>query len=818
MKARYEAMFMVHKNIDATQNRGQTKTSQHTAVITIEHLLDAAMRERGSIIAQILEKKSSTRSISPTQARPIKTQARKETNIEIILHDIVAKTIIKAVQISQQYSHWYVGTEHLLKAILVCAPKQFSEWMRKNNITVHNIEKNIQVILESTSKFPDITAIFRDEDIDIKTDKKNEILEYFGTELTSPKLQKNIDPVIGRNKEIERIINILCRRYKNNPLLLGEAGVGKTAIVEGLSKRISEGKVPSILANKKIYSIDMGSMLAGTMYRGEFEARLKQAIESAEKQGNIILFIDEIHNIMGAGSASGSMDAANMLKPALARGSLSIIGATTLDEYKKHIEQDSALERRLQPIRVLEPTLEETKEVLLGIKHNYETFHNVIISENAIDAAVALSDRYITEKLQPDKSIDLIDEASAKVKVEKSSSKAFSALRLLEAELNEVMDKKHLAVSKEKYSDAIVLKEKENQLLEQVKKAKVLAQDQDSSPVLVADKHIMELVSSLTKIPLGKIEYQEKEKLSYLEDQLKSVIIGQDKAIKDIANLIRRSRTSVSDPMRPIASFMFFGPSGVGKTETARQIAKAYFGDLSSLIQVDMSEFSESYSISKLIGAPAGYVGYRDSNSFTDRVRANPYSVVLLDEIEKAHKEVFNLLLHILENGSITDSTGRSVNFRNTIIIMTSNIGSEARSGSGEIGFQENGKTLVNNSNGNDAIKKLSQYFKTEFLNRIDSCVPFKTLSEDDYLAIIDQYLGILNIRLSEKNVRVSLSEKAKKHAIEKGHNSSQGARGVRKFFQDHVESEIAKQILNDIIESKPEILVDVQKGELKFS
>ncbi|PIZ77856.1 MAG: ATP-dependent Clp protease ATP-binding subunit ClpC, partial [Parcubacteria group bacterium CG_4_10_14_0_2_um_filter_41_6] len=634
--------------------------------------------------------------------------------------------------------------------------------------------------------------------IDIKTDKKNEILEYFGTELTSPKLQKNIDPVIGRNKEIERIINILCRRYKNNPLLLGEAGVGKTAIVEGLSKRISEGKVPSILANKKIYSIDMGSMLAGTMYRGEFEARLKQAIESAEKQGNIILFIDEIHNIMGAGSASGSMDAANMLKPALARGSLSIIGATTLDEYKKHIEQDSALERRLQPIRVLEPTLEETKEVLLGIKHNYETFHNVIISENAIDAAVALSDRYITEKLQPDKSIDLIDEASAKVKVEKSSSKAFSALRLLEAELNEVMDKKHLAVSKEKYSDAIVLKEKENQLLEQVKKAKVLAQDQDSSPVLVADKHIMELVSSLTKIPLGKIEYQEKEKLSYLEDQLKSVIIGQDKAIKDIANLIRRSRTSVSDPMRPIASFMFFGPSGVGKTETARQIAKAYFGDLSSLIQVDMSEFSESYSISKLIGAPAGYVGYRDSNSFTDRVRANPYSVVLLDEIEKAHKEVFNLLLHILENGSITDSTGRSVNFRNTIIIMTSNIGSEARSGSGEIGFQENGKTLVNNSNGNDAIKKLSQYFKTEFLNRIDSCVPFKTLSEDDYLAIIDQYLGILNIRLSEKNVRVSLSEKAKKHAIEKGHNSSQGARGVRKFFQDHVESEIAKQILND--------------------
>jgi len=360
MRARYEAMFAAHKNIDAAQNRGLSEARNHTAVITIEHLLDAAISERGSIIAQILEKKSPSRSISPSEKRTIKTQTRKAPNIEIILHNMAAKTIIKAVQISQQYSHWYVGTEHLLKAILVCAPKEFSEWMRKNNITVHNIEKNIQVILESTSKFPDITAIFRDEDIDIKTDKKNEILEYFGTELTSPKFQKNIDPVIGRDKEIDRIINILCRRYKNNPLLLGEAGVGKTAIVEGLSKRISEGNVPSILANKKIYSIDMGSMLAGTMYRGEFEARLKQAIESAEKQGNIVLFIDEIHNIMGAGSASGSMDAANMLKPALARGSLSIIGATTLDEYKKHIEQDSALERRLQPIRVLEPTLEET--------------------------------------------------------------------------------------------------------------------------------------------------------------------------------------------------------------------------------------------------------------------------------------------------------------------------------------------------------------------------------------------------------------------------------------------------------------------------
>jgi len=813
------------KNIDAAHSQTYKDTVTQKVVLCLEHVLDAARKEFGSIAQEILRKPESPKTkipnikntTRPPERRNIIQRITQKENVDIVLEDAVAKSIIKAVQISHQYSHQYVGTEHLLKGILISSPKKMHQWMNKNGISAADIEKNIQVVLESTSKFPDLTAIFKPEtEIEKTTARKQETLEYFGIELTSKHAQKEIDPVIGRDKEIERIINILCRRYKNNPLLLGEAGVGKTAIIEGLSKRIAEGGVPPILSNKKIYAIDLGSMIAGTIYRGEFEARLKQAIEEAEKDGNTILFIDEIHNIIGAGSASGSLDAANMLKPALARGTISIIGATTLDEYKKHIEQDSALERRLQPIQISEPTKEETKDVLRGIKANYEAFHNVIVTNEAIDAAVELSSRYMTDKLQPDKSIDLIDEACAQVKVEKSCREIFKEVRKAENNLIDISDQKQIAVSQEQYAKAIVLKEKEIKARSEYENLLKQTSLTQSAPTPLTREHVINVVSSLTKIPLGAIEIDERKKLSSLEQNLKQVIVGQDEALKQISNLIRRSRTNVSDPLRPIASFIFLGESGVGKTETARQLARAFFDDKDALIQIDMSEFSESYSVSKLIGSPAGYVGYRDSNKFTDLVRANPYSVVLLDEIEKAHPEIFNLLLQILEQGQITDSTGRSVNFRNTIIIMTSNIETEALSDQSKIGFsgQE-----INSKISEKAIREhLKSFFRPEFLNRIDSTVHFKPLGTESYLEIVKQYLNELNSRLFESRVIVNMTDQAQKMAVAKGFDAQTGARGVRKFLSDNVESEVAKIILNDNAQNKNTIFIDVKGDSLKFS
>lgn len=819
-RAQAEAVFSAkEKNIDAAHSQQYSRTSRQKAVLTVENMLNAAQAETGSIAAEILNKNEHKK--NHVKTKTLKTGqsiGKNAMDMEIMIGHFAAKSILKAVQISHEFGHFYVGTEHLLKGILLGAPEKFAQWMDKKGITMLEIEKNIEIVLESTSKFPDLTAIFSPKQNNVKEKQSQEILEYFGKELTSARIQKEIDPVVGREKEIERIINILCRRYKNNPLLLGEAGVGKTAIVEGLSKRISQGDVPFILANKKIYTIDLGLMVAGSMYRGEFEARLKESIESAEKASNTILFIDEIHNIMGAGSASGSLDAANMLKPALARGKLSIIGATTLEEYKKHIEQDSALERRLQPIIISEPTDEETKEVLLGIKKNYESFHNVLITDKAISAAVKLSSRYMTDKLQPDKSIDLIDEASARVKVQSSQTSIYKSAREQEENLKNILNQKQSAVSKEQYKEAIDLKQKEikvradyNNLLKKIKINK-------QSPSKVTEDDIIKIVSSLTKVPLGLINVDERKKLAYLEQSIKKTIIGQDIAIKKIANLIRRSRANVSDPNRPIASFMFLGPSGTGKTETAKALAQEFFNDAHCLARLDMSEFSESYSISKLIGSPAGYVGYRDSNKFTDIVRANPYSVVLLDEIEKAHTEVFNLLLQILENGQITDSTGRSVNFRNTIIIMTSNIGINEFNKAQEIGFSWPDKTSNIQTTEKDARERLKSYFKSEFLNRIDSTIYFNALTKHAYIEIVKQYATELNKRIAENNILINMSSKAREFIVINGFDKDLGARGIRKFFQENIESEIAKMILNDNLKTNTQITVDVKQGNLSFS
>ncbi len=799
--------------------QGKKGTETDTLHVSVEIVLDAMLEETGSIASEIL-RKSQKQQASGSNATTSKTapkEIKKGHTVEILLDDTMAQALIQATKMSHEYAHRYVGTEHVLHSILKIDDPDVTQWFETNNIAKNEVKKNLTIVLESTSKFPDLTAVFKPQTHKQQEQKKESSLAYFGRELTDAQIQKNIDPVIGRTLEIERLAHVLCRRYKNNPLLLGEAGVGKTAIVEGLAKKIAEGDVPPVLAQKKIYSVDLGSMVAGTMYRGEFEARLKNVIEVAEQEGNVILFIDEIHTVMGAGSASGSLDAANMLKPALARGTISIIGATTLEEYKKHIETDSALERRLQPIMVEEPSHEETQEVLLGIKKNYEEFHNVLITPEAITAAITLSNRYMPEKLQPDKSIDLIDEAAARVKVDRSKKSMLLTIRRIEAQLQETIEKKQQAVLNEAYVEALHLKSKESALTAELALLHEQSKQEHTNPVEVTQDHIMQIVAMLTKIPLGKLSMSEKEKLSTLEDTLKEHIIGQDTSLNTVANLIRRSRTNIADPHRPIASFLFLGPSGVGKTETAKQLAQHFFGSEKALVRVDMSEFAEGFSTARLIGAPAGYVGYRDENKFTDVVRRKPYSVVLLDEIEKAHPEVFNLLLQVLEDGMLTDATGRKINFKNTIIVMTSNIGLEEFHKAAHMGFAQD-TTPDTKALASDVLKEVHNHFRPEFLNRIDAQLVFNPLSQTDMHAIVEKYAQQLNDRIAQEGIRINLTASAKKHISTKGFTPESGARGVRKYFQDYVESELARMLLEQEMKVETTIKVQSKKDTLEFT
>ena len=817
---RRTAVFGPEKRIDAAQQpSGAKKQNKKEAalVLTAGVVLSALMDESGSIAAEIMKKsKQPAKASLPAQTvAPLRAKENAAATACVLSPDL-ARSMIRAVKISHEHGHRYIGTEHLLKSLSLEKEGEAARWFAAQRIQTEDLEKNLRIVLESTSKFPDLTAVFRHESAttETKNDQRQSPLEYFGRELTDPRIQNDLDPVIGRALEIERLIQILCRRYKNNPLLLGEAGVGKTAIVEGLAKRIAACDVPPILANKKIFTIDLGSLVAGTIYRGEFEARFKNIIETAEREGNVILFIDEIHTVIGAGSASGSLDAANMLKPALARGAISIIGATTLEEFKKHIESDSALERRLAPILIEEPNEAETKEVLHGIKNNYERFHNVIITPEAINTAVALSTRYMPEKLQPDKSIDLIDEAAARLKVERSKKSIWLEIRIAEAALTDTTERKQQAVLAERYSDAVAFKDKEEALKKTIQALYEKTKAENTQKIKVTADHVTKLVAALTKIPLGSIAADERQKLATLEQDLKQYIVGQDHALESVANLIRRSRTKVADPNRPIASFLFLGPSGVGKTETAKRLATSFFGSEKALIRIDLSEFSEGFSTSRLIGAPAGYVGYRDENKFTDLVRRKPYAVVLLDEIEKAHPEVFHLLLQALEDGFLTDATGRKVNFKNTIIVMTSNLGHEDFNRAARLGFssgtQDDFRAVEHDVR--EAVKK---QFAPEFLNRIDSTIIFHPLSAQHISAIVDRYHAELNSRLQQDSGAIELTERARLHIAKQGYVPETGARGVRRYFQDVVESEIAKLLLSDQTSGKKRAVVDIVRGKV---
>jgi ATP-dependent Clp protease ATP-binding subunit ClpC len=767
--------------------------------------------------------------LSFAQDKDEKKDKIKDKKINIpIFSDQSQKIIEKAVKIAYQNKHAYIGSEHLLSAILESEIKELDDFFKEKKINKVEIIEDLQNILLNTSKLSDL--------IDDKLSNIN-ILEkmisgggmmetapvpQFTRELTSAEIQSKIDPVIGRQKEIDRLIQILSRRTKNNPVLLGEPGVGKTAIIEGLAKRIFKGQTPDVLLEKKIISLDLGAVIAGTIYRGEFEKRLKQIIDEAKQDDNIILFIDEIHTLVGTGATSGQLDAANLLKPELAKGDLKVIGATTVQEYRKYIESDAAFERRFQPIVVDESTASETKDIIKGLRDNYEKYHGVEITDEAIQASIELSQRYLPEKFLPDKAIDLIDEAASKFKVKNLKNSNLKKNIELKNDLQKIAEAKEKAINDDNYEKAIFFKEKEDQIIMQLEKINNSRKKSKKFLGKITKDNIAEIISKITSVPVEELLSSEKKKFINLDKILTKKIIGQNEVIKDISEYIRRAKAGLANPHRPLASFIFLGPSGVGKTETAKVLAQEVYSSDKAFIRIDMSEFSEKFDASKLIGAPAGYVGYKDSNKFTDQVRMKPYSVVLFDEIEKAHPDIFNLLLPILEDGYITDATGRVINFKNTTIIMTSNIGNDQFNRHASIGFDVHSKTkkeIIEEEYENlehKVVDSLADYFKPEFLNRLDKIFTFKTLDLKNMSQIAKLEMNILRERLQDKSILLKIDNKIYKYIAVNSFKPQSGARPLKRFIQDKIENLIANQLLADKIHKGDNIKVFLEKDKIK--
>ncbi|MBI2473313.1 ATP-dependent Clp protease ATP-binding subunit [Candidatus Uhrbacteria bacterium] len=773
-------------------------------IIQPEHLLWALGTQKGCIGAEVLKKAGikNTDFKKLINSKPNKAPTIDSENLNLHLSENAKRIVEKAVLTANSYGHRYVGTEHLLSGIIQIEDKETQAFFTYIKTNLKELKSQLSIVLKSTSKFPDFTRSVSAEpganplqaqkvDGSPETEKKVSALEYFAVELTSEDAQKRIDPVIGRELEIERVMEILCRRTKNNPLLLGEPGVGKTAIVEGLAKQITQGLVPPVLQHKRIFAVDMALLIAGTMYRGEFEGRLRQIVDETKANPDILLFIDEIHTIVGAGAASGSMDAANILKPALARGEIRCIGATTPGEFKKHIESDPALERRFQTVLVEEPTQEKAIEILEGIAPYYEQFHRVRITHEALKNAVILSSRYMQDKQLPDKAIDLIDEAAASTRVKDLSPGPAQKERELYHTLEQLKETKRKAVLEEQFEEALRLKAEEERLQTHLEH---LRAQEDRSPVpIISEEEVARVVSRASGIPLENLLLSNKSQLLKLEEQLRLQILGQEPVIETVAGALRRAKTGVAHPNRPLASFLFLGPSGVGKTELAKTIANILFHSKQHFIRLDMSEYAEGFSISKVIGAPAGYVGYKEGSNLADRVKQHPYSVVLFDEIEKAHGDVQNLLLQILEEGELTDSTGRKINFKNTIVIMTSNVGLE-RFERGDMGFMA-GAQQRELSLTEDLRTELTTRFRPELLNRIDHVCIFQPLKEDVLEQIIQKQLNELATRLKEQGLTITIHQHLASH-LRSLIEPLFGARTIRSQIQKQVEHKIAERLI----------------------
>ncbi|MCX7679279.1 MAG: ATP-dependent Clp protease ATP-binding subunit [Spirochaetes bacterium] len=765
-----------------------------------EHIMLALLKDEDSVAARICK----SLNIDFDTLRQLIENSIKKTGTTIILGNVpISARFTKIIDIAKEEArklkNSYIGTEHLLLAIFRDASCAGIDQLINSGIDYRIIKSEIIKILGTSSQTPVGTKPHEKV--------KTAVLDEFSINLTQLAIEGKIDPVIGRQKEIERVIRILTRKTKNNPILIGEAGVGKTAIVEGLAQRIVAGNVPESIAGKRIMSLDLPSIVAGTKYRGEFEDRLKRIIKEIKEANDIIIFIDELHTIIGAGAAEGAIDAANILKPALARGELQCIGATTINEYRLYIEKDAALERRFQTVYVDEPSFEETIEILYGIKSRYESFHKVKFSEEAIYKAVFLADRYIHDRFFPDKAIDLIDEAASKARFDNHEKP--QDIQELEKEIELLNEKKNELVKMQEYEQAAAIRDKINELRQNLaSKIYNWQQKANEYEILVTPTQIAQIVSQWTGIPVENMEESEAEKLLRMEDELHRRIIGQDDAIKTVCKAIRRSRTGLKNANRPIGSFVFLGPTGVGKTELAKALAEFLFDDETALIRIDMSEYMEKHSVSRLIGAPPGYIGYDDGGQLTEKVRRRPYSVILFDEIEKAHPDVFNILLQILEEGELTDNAGNTVSFRDTVIIMTSNAGSKDIATSIKMGFIE---PTFNDQSKDTHFKELKRLFSPEFLNRLDEIIYFHPLTQKHIRHIVDLMLDEVNERLQEKGIELVFSAAVKNYLGKKGFDPQYGARFLRRTIQTEIEDLLATEILKGRFEDAKRIFVGLK-------
>lgn len=789
-----------------------------SSYVGTEHLLLGVMAQGASVGAKILADAGVTLDKAQTALSAVPISNNFTTGIMTKSLSETAKLTLKmSWDVAQEFRQDYLGTEHILYSILSQKNARATVLLRDMNVDIPEILSELEDYLDRNSESG--SGMMEELERPVKPARERGMLGVFGTDLTARAKAGKLDPVIGRKEQEERMVTILSRRTKNNPVLIGEPGVGKTAIVEGLAQRIASEDVPEHLLDKRIIQLDLAGMIAGTKYRGEFEERLKKVVAELQEQKNVIVFIDELHLLVGAGAAEGALDAANMLKPTLARGEMRLIGATTLEEYRKHIEKDTALDRRFQTVIVPEPKTKDTIAILKGLRPYYEKHHGVSISDDVIEDAVYMAERYIADRFMPDKAIDVIDEAAAKVRVKvgHKPSKVRDYMRQLK-NLNEKMDE---AVAAEEYERAALYKTRISQLNERLNESR--EEHEKKTPIQLTDDDIAQAIAQMTGIPVKRVQKSEAKMLHGLEKHLGKYVIGQEEAVEKVARAIRRSRSGVASSKRPIGSFIFMGPTGVGKTELARVLAREVFGSDESLIKIDMSEFSERHNTSRLLGAPAGYVGYEDGGQLTDKIRRQPYSVVLFDEIEKANREVFNLLLQLLEDGKLTDAKGRSVDFSNAIIILTSNLGAEEMMKESSLGFHaatrqdEHKLDEVHKENAATAREALEKMMRPELINRFDAIVTFRALTRKQVGKIFDTLLSELQERLVRKGIQLVVAASAKRLVMSEGHDEKYGARPLRRAMQDLLEHEIAEGILSGAYEKGTVLRATAQKGKIQL-
>lgn len=775
-----------------------------------EHLLYGLIKEGSGIAARVLQSQGMTDDKILKQIEELIGRGEKINEQPLGLTPRTKRVLELSFREARKIGHNYIGTEHLLLGILKEGESVAVRIMMDLGVDPQKLFNEMLKMLNEEA--PSAGGSPKTS----KSYSNTPVLNQFGRDLTEMAREAKFDPVVGREKEIERVVQILSRRTKNNPCLIGEPGVGKTAIAEGLAQKIVDGNIPETLKGKRVVTLDLSSMVAGAKYRGEFEERLKKALEEIKKSGNVILFIDEMHTIIGAGAAEGAIDASNILKPSLARGEIQVIGATTFDEYRKHVEQDAALERRFQPITVSEPTKEEAIVILKGLRDQYEAHHRVKITDGALVAAVNLSDRYITDRFLPDKAIDLIDEAGSRVRL-----RSFTAppdLKELEEKAEKLKKEKEDAIISQEFEKAAKIRDEEQRIKDELEKAKSSWRKKNQTTTDVVDEEeIAGIVADWTGIPVKRLAEEETERLMNMEEELHKRVVGQDEAVKALSKAIRRGRVGLKDPKRPVGSFIFLGPTGVGKTELSKALAEVLFADENAMIRIDMSEYMEKHSVSRLVGSPPGYVGYEEGGQLTEKVRRNPYSVVLFDEIEKAHPDVFNILLQILEDGRLTDSQGRVIDFRNTVIIMTSNVGARLITEPKRLGFGSGNEDKARDYKDmkDNVMGELKRTFRPEFLNRIDEIIVFHPLEQEHLIKIVSIMMELLSKRLKDNDIDMEVTEEAKELLAKKGFDQVFGARPLRRAIQSMVEDKLAEEMLEGRVKAGDKVVVEREGDEL---